>query len=1037
MFRFRYSFSLTNIRSNRWDNLDLDQMYSLNFKDWVEKRRSREEPSYINNKMMHSENGNIATIGEIINISFTNVPGNLSDQNVEIAIKLVLEDQKPGLLGIAEPTYERLSRMYFPGYKLLKGKLKGGKNFRLNVLVKDTVINYSVESLTTEIPCLLVKLGGFKYLFFYREWNKDSKAGTDKLEQQEERWTKFLSRVRDIRGKLVAMGDANLCYLNGETPHQRRLNKMKDDLHEFLSSKGYAQVVKEDTRRKGAEHGCLDHIYTGQLKHISRVINKNIHGWDHNTVGVELRTDGPVFKRKVIVVRKYEKAEPDDFQQAWVQSNPDEIFESKDVDRQIEVLEFKIKHVLDIVAPEKRFLSSENYAPWVNKEIKQEMKERDALRHSAIIGTNTWAEHDVKKNKVKQLLKKAESEWKEKYLDFADEKTGWHRLKMVSGLTQSGDKKIALMIDGELVDDPERVAEFMNNYFIEKIDKIVAECPPNPVESVKHGMDYFKDKQIGHFKLKKVNYKFVKSVTMKMNNVDSTGMDGIPVIVYKRFRSTLTPAITRIINNCIEQGIYPQRFRDGVIVPVPKKNDLTQVANWRPVVLLPVMSRILEGVLMAQMMGYLEGMGLIPDTQHAYRRGHSCVSAWEDIDIIVRKARDEGKACGMLCTDLTGAFNCLSKETLLPNLRMAGFDLHSLGLLDSYLSNRHNSCKVETYTSRPRAVHTGCGEGSSSGPCLWLMHIMSSPEVVRKMEAILDNFEDDQHPAHIPIIRKGTYDAKEANFADDCNTVIVAKDNKTVLQIMEVLQGQYYKFFTDLGLKESRPKQQHIIWSKEKKPGEEFELNGRKAESEIKLLGIRCSSDYTFESQATSVIGRMVARLPHLRKIRDHVSKEVLIRVSTALCMSYAEYGITIWGQKLSIQKRVQKAQNMMLRILTNSERNAGIAPMLSETQLLNIHLTYQYYCVMGTERLIRSKGSMESYNTINWNFPRVRFTRVRHLLLSWRPRTSCGWNAVIQNYARYYNSLGLFNTNWWNEESEPSKSVKIWLKNKNHNGNL
>ena len=137
---------------------------------------------------------------------------------------------------------------------------------------------------------------------------------------------------------------------------------------------------------------------------------------------------------------------------------------------------------------------------------------------------------------------------------------------------------------------------------------------------------------------------------------------------------------------------------------------------------------------MAQMMGYLEGMGLIPDTQHAYRRGHSCVSAWEDIDVTVRKARDEGKACGMLMTDLTGAFNCLSKETLLPNLRMAGFDLHSLGLLESYLSNRHNSCRVETYTSRPREVETGCGEGSSSGPCLWLMHIMSTPEVIRKME---------------------------------------------------------------------------------------------------------------------------------------------------------------------------------------------------------------------------------------------------------------------------------------------------------------
>ena len=196
--------------------------------------------------------------------------------------------------------------------------------------------------------------------------------------------------MRDLGGKLLVMGDANLCYLSGESTHQRRQSGMKDELYEFLSTKGYTQLVKDDTRRKGDEHGCLDHIYMGQLKHVSRVINKNIQGWDHNTVGVELRTDGPVFKRKVITVRKYEKADPDDFQQAWEHSNPNEIFETTDPDRQLEILEFKIKHMLDIVAPEKRFVSSESYAPWVDKELN--------VRDATIPGDSTWAEHDARKS---------------------------------------------------------------------------------------------------------------------------------------------------------------------------------------------------------------------------------------------------------------------------------------------------------------------------------------------------------------------------------------------------------------------------------------------------------------------------------------------------------------------------------------------------------------------------------------------------------------------------------------------------------------
>lgn len=1017
----------------------LNYVFNLTFK--AVKKRSRGEPSYIGNKFMHILNGNRPcpppSQGEVINVCFTNVPGKCSNQNIEIAVKCVLENQKPGLLGIAEPSYEKLSNMYFPGYKLLKGKLKGGKLFRLNVLVKDTLLNYSVESFTTDVPSLLVKVGGFKYLFFYREWSRDGVPGTDAIELQEDRWARFLTRARAIGGKLFMLGDANICYLNEDSAHQRRLGGLREDMFSMLADKGYAQIVKEDTRHQNDQRGCLDHIYTGQLKHIVKIVNKNIHGWDHNTIGVMIRTDGPVFRRKVVNTRPYDKTDKDDFHQAWVQSNPHEIFESQDVDNMIEILEFKIKHSLDIVCPEKNYVTSENYAPWVNREIKAEMKIRDQMRREAIAGKIPWADHDKKKHEVKIILKEAEKEWKENYLNFEDEKTGWRRLKAVSGLTQSGDKKITLKIDGVLEDDPEIIAEHMNEYFIKKIEKITDEFPPDPVESTKYDMEYFADKELGNFEFKPVNYRFVKSVIMKLNNVDSTGHDGIPVIVYKKFRSSLTPAITKIINTCIEYGVYPDRFKRGIISPVPKKNDLTDVANWRPVVLLPVMSRILEGVLIRQMMSYLEGHGLLPPTQHAYREGKSCISMWEDIDTLVNQARDQGKACGLLMTDLAGAFNCLSKDTLLPKLRLAGFSLHSIKLLESYLTGRMNSCKIESYISRPRDVPTGCGEGSASGPCLWLCHILNSSMVVKRSEDILEDFEDDRHPATIPIIKKELYSITECNFADDINNFVIAETNTQVLQIMQVLQDQYSRYFSCLGLKESRAKQQHIIWSRHKEEGEEFLLNGRPGETTIRLLGLHCSSDYSFEKQASIVCGKMVARLPYLRKIRDHVSREVLIRVSTALVLSYLQYGISIWGQKVSIQRKLQRIMNMLLRVITDSPRDRSVRAMLLETDLLNVHLNYQYFCIMGLERLQRTKGSSISYSIINWNYPRVRFTRVRHLLLTWRPKTNFGWFSTIQQSAKFYNKLQLFNTNWFNEEEEPGKALKSWLKANYPNNNL
>ena len=54
-------------------------------------------------------------------------------------------------------------------FRLVKGKLAGGKKIRLNVLVKETLVDYTVDSFTSEVPSVLIKVNGFKYLLFYRD----------------------------------------------------------------------------------------------------------------------------------------------------------------------------------------------------------------------------------------------------------------------------------------------------------------------------------------------------------------------------------------------------------------------------------------------------------------------------------------------------------------------------------------------------------------------------------------------------------------------------------------------------------------------------------------------------------------------------------------------------------------------------------------------------------------------------------------------------------------------------------------------------
>ena len=276
-------YGISRTRWLKW--LSKFTSFNIIFKVGSVKKRSRGEPSLITNKMSHMINGNRQTPGDHISIVFTNVLGNCSVQNIEISVKLILNRFKPGILGLAEPSYEVLKLMHFPGYRLIKGKLNGGKKVRLNVLVKDTLLNVKVETFTTEVPSLLLSAGGFKYLMFYRQWRKDGADGTDNIQLQEARWETFIRRVKRIGGKLIVMGDANVDYLSEDTAHQKNLTNIREEMFGLLAEKGYAQLIKEDTRHRGEQKGCLDHIYTGQVKHVAEVFNENVHGWDHNLIG--------------------------------------------------------------------------------------------------------------------------------------------------------------------------------------------------------------------------------------------------------------------------------------------------------------------------------------------------------------------------------------------------------------------------------------------------------------------------------------------------------------------------------------------------------------------------------------------------------------------------------------------------------------------------------------------------------------------------------------------------------------------------------
>ena len=83
------------------------------------------------------------------------------------------------------------------------------------------------------------------------------------------------------------------------------------------------------------------------------------------------------------------------------------------------------------------------------------------------------------------------------------------------------------------------------------------------------------------------------------------------------------PYITLIINASIVTKVFPKPWKHSIIIPIHKSGDIEEPTNFRPINLLPILSKILEKVKSTQLKEYLENNNLLNGSQYAYRNNSS------------------------------------------------------------------------------------------------------------------------------------------------------------------------------------------------------------------------------------------------------------------------------------------------------------------------------------------------------------------------------------------------------------------------------
>ena len=166
-----------------------------------------------------------------------------------------------------------------------------------------------------------------------------------------------------------------------------------------------------------------------------------------------------------------------------------------------------------------------------------------------------------------------------------------------------------------------------------------------------------------------------EKVLKYLSNIDiskATGTDGIGPRLLKLAAPHIAEHVTFICNHSINNSVFPNKWKEAKVTPLHKGGPSEEVNNYRPISILPVLSKVLEKHVHDCLSDFLHNFKLLHKTQSGFRAGHSCETALIHMIDSWLHAIDNGQMIGVVLVDFKKAFDLVDHQILLSKLEIYG-----------------------------------------------------------------------------------------------------------------------------------------------------------------------------------------------------------------------------------------------------------------------------------------------------------------------------------------------------------------------------
>ncbi|XP_045480431.1 uncharacterized protein LOC123684919 [Harmonia axyridis] len=668
---------------------------------------------------------------------------------------------------------------------------------------------------------------------------------------------------------VFVLGDFNINFLRDSTN--------KSAIVDLFSSYGLHGIVSSATRGSA----CLDNIFTNVDDCRGCVIDLGFS--DHLGIETEFVCDvGTRGVGEVTVCRPLTRVGMDTLKYLVRDICWDFIWDTNiGTESKFDMFVTFIKNCVDLSFPPKTYKHSVNSLPisWFSNDLKN-MRERLIFYRDLVEVYKTPNAKKIVSDYQKlyrREIKIAKKQYNDNYIrkHNYNPRSVWNVIKSSTNLLK---KKITSKNN--------ITANRFNQFFVDSPKEIIMNIPPSRRTSAEFMNNY--GSSIGsrlhdiRFKFSLVSEASVRDIIMKLNNKSSRDYYGFNIKILKSLVNELIGPLTKLMNLCLKDNIFPKILKVARVVPVHKKGSVQLVNNYRPISIIPLFSKVLERVMQLQLTSYFESNCLFNSSQFGFRSGLSTTAAITELMKIINEGYSDGLYVGGLFCDLGKAFDCVSREHLLYKLKRYQFDQGAIELLGSYLSDRVQCVDVGGDLSDLSSVDCGVPQGSVLGPLLFLIYVNDLVSCDPDADFVL--------------------------FADDTTVLKKAQSRELIVHILGELSSVVSEWFNSNQLSLNETKTEYMYFSMR-------DLGGMNSLEPIKFLGVHMEGNLSWNAHIDKVCSSITSGVFALRSLTDVVSDSVLLSVYRGFIESRITYGILCWGHDAGV-KRLFGLQRKAIRVL-------------------------------------------------------------------------------------------------------------------------